>query len=256
MKALILRNDAQTAIATTRALADKGFQILCVDSLTVAHTLIGIDTIDLVVMDERVKGQLTHAVALSGERKNPYQSAIMLTDRPGADSDDLYDLIPSLYALVGMDVSADLLGKLALSAVSNLDMIIARVARQTAADKADLDLIQPADLVTEDATSDALFLDAAMMVNPDDDGESGAPAYADIAIAAPEMAEIAAADSAPQETIEGAMMAATTSADTDPAPLEKVEDAVMAEVAALFRSHPLSHLAGGHRAAVAQAQVS
>ncbi len=256
MKALILRNDAQSAIATSGALADKGFQILCVDSLTVAHTLIGIDTIDLLVMDERVNGQLTHAVALSGERKNPYQSAIMLTDRPGADSDDLYDLIPSLYALLGTDVSPGLLGKLAFSAVSNLDLIIARVARQNAADKAELDLSEAADVVTEDAASDALFLDAAMMVNPDDDGESGAPAYADVAIATPEMAEIAAAEPSPLDGIEGALMAEAASADCDPAPLQKVEDAVMAEVAALFRSHPLSHLAGSHRAVVAQAQVS
>ncbi len=256
MKALILRNDTQSAIATSGALADKGFQIHCVDSLTVAHTLIGIDTIDLVVMDERVNGQLTHAVALSGERKNPYQSAIMLTDRPGVDSDDLYELIPSLYALVGTDVSADLLGKLAFSAVSNLDLIIARVAQQAAADRAELDLPESADVATEDAASDALFLDAAMMVNPDDDGESGAPAYADVAIAVPEMTEIAAVESSPLNEIEDALMAEVSSADTDPEPLEKVEEAVMAEVAALFRSHPLSHLADGHRAAVAQAQVS
>ncbi len=37
MKALILRHDAQDAIATSQALADKGFQILCVDTLSVAH---------------------------------------------------------------------------------------------------------------------------------------------------------------------------------------------------------------------------
>ncbi|WP_108814662.1 hypothetical protein [Loktanella sp. Alg231-35] len=214
------------------------------------------DTVDLVVLDERVEGQLTHAIALSGERKNPYQSAIMLTDRPGADSDDLYDLIPSLYALVGTDVKANMLGKLAFSAVSNLDMIASRVDRQIAAEKAELDLIEPAEIAVEETAADALFLDAAMLVTPDDDGESGAPACADIAIVAPAMAEIAAAGTVPLEKIPDVVIAEAVTAPTEVAPLEKVEDAVMAEVAALFRSHPLSHLAGGQRPAAAQAQAS
>ncbi len=134
MKALILRQDTDAAHATSRVLIDKGFQILCVETLAVAHTLIRVDTIDLLVMDERVAGQLTHAIALSGERRSPYLSVIMLTDRDGADTDDLYDLIPSLYALAGSGTSPDLLGRLALSAVSNLDEAIARVNRRTAAE--------------------------------------------------------------------------------------------------------------------------
>lgn len=130
MKALILRQDPDAADVTSRALIDKGFQILCVSSLAVAHALIRVDTIDLLVMDERIDGQLTHAIALSGERRSPYLSTIMMTDRHGEETDDLYELIPCLYALAGMQTSAHVLGQLALCAVSNQDEAVARVNRR------------------------------------------------------------------------------------------------------------------------------
>ena len=214
MKALILRNDPQAAVAAAHALTDKGFQILSVDTLSVAHALIRIDTIDLLVMDEQIDGQLTHAIALSAERKNPYLSAIMLTDRPRDVTDDLYALIPSLYALASMDTVPELLGQLALCAVSNLDEVIARVGQQAADDFAEQVLEE-----------DVLMLETSDLATPDDDTESGAPCYADAAIAAPALAEIAAIE---QEVT-----------------LEKVEDVVMAEVAALFRNHPLPHMLHG-----------
>ena len=68
MKALILRNDAEAAVATARTLIDQGFHIMSVDTLDVAKAIARIDAIDLIVMDERVEGQLTREVGLSGER--------------------------------------------------------------------------------------------------------------------------------------------------------------------------------------------
>lgn len=46
MKALILRNEANDAVATARVLIEKAVQILCVETPSVAHALIRIDTID------------------------------------------------------------------------------------------------------------------------------------------------------------------------------------------------------------------
>ena len=161
MKALILQKDADAACATSRVLIDKGFQILCVETLTIAHALIRVDTIDLLVMDERFDGQLTHSIALSGERRSPYLSVIMLTDRDGAETDELYDLIPCLYALAGSGTAPHVLGQLAMSAVSNLDEAIARVNRRAANEVEDLaplelsidDLIGP---VADPACADAI----------------------------------------------------------------------------------------------------
>ena len=207
MKALILRQDPEAACAVSRALMDKGFQILCVEKLDVAHALIRVDTIDLLVMDERIDGQLTHAIALSGERKNPYLSAILLTDRGRGETDDLYALIPSLYALAGMRTGAELVGKLALAAVSNIDDVMARVARQTAADKAEAG---PPPLILDD-----IIAAPSEPADPEDDLE---PALADIAIAAPELA------------------AMRRHAPRPLTPLERIDDVILAQVAAIFRN--------------------
>lgn len=204
MKALILRQDPEAACAVSRALMDKGFQILCVEKLDVAHALIRVDTIDLLVMDERIDGQLTHAIALSGERKNPYLSAILLTDRPAEDTDDLYALIPSLYAMVGMGIGAGVIGKLALSAVSNVADVMARVTRQIAEDKAEAEAPAEGPLVLDD-----------IVMLPADQVDDLEPACADIAIAAPAMAEIRQ--------------------ERPLTPLERLDQAILAEVAAIFR---------------------
>jgi len=210
MKALILRQDPKGACVVSRALMDKGFQILCVEKLDVAHALIRVDTIDLLLMDERIDGQLTHAIALSGERKNPYLSTILLTDRPGAQTDDLYALIPSLYAMAGMDVGADIVAKLALSAVSNVADVMARVARQKAADIAEAGPVPPT-LILED-----IVRDPGEAGDPDDDLE---PACADVAIAAPAMADVRAGRS-----------------ERPLSSMERIEDVILAEVAAIFRN--------------------
>lgn len=220
MKALILRNDADAGVATARALIDKGFQILSIDTLAVAHALIRIDAIDLLVMDERFEGQLTHAIGLSGERKNPYLSTLLLSDRTAEETDDLFDLIPSLYGVLGLQTSPELISKLALSSVMALDVSAARVARNAADDLAE----QEGEIVEEEPAinADTLILAATDLTPPEDDTDGGAPCYADVAIAAPAMAEIAGLDR--QVT------------------LERVEDVVMSEVAALFKNNPLPHL--------------
>lgn len=137
MKALILRSDADAAVSTARVLVEKGFQILCVESYKIAYALVRLDTIDLLVMDEKIDGQLTHSLALSGERRNPYLSAIILTDRIGRETDDLYSLIPCLHALVGSRTPAALLGQLAVASVDNMAATAARVALNAQIDSAE-----------------------------------------------------------------------------------------------------------------------
>lgn len=216
MKALILRKDADAAVATAAALIDKGFQILCVENLSVAHALIRVDTIDLLVMDEKVEGQLTHAIALSSERRNPYVAAILLTDRPAEDTDDLYDLIPCLYGLVGAGTAPALLGKLAVSAVSTVNEVAARVAAQAAMDAQDAE-VAPA--TRQDVHLPLILQDPVQSDDELDDDES----YADVAIAGPAMVDIAA--------------------QAQDATLQSIESAIMAEVEALFRGYPLPDLA-------------
>lgn len=227
MRALILRNDPDAAVESSRALIDKGFQILCVENRTVAETLIRMDTIDLLVMDEEVEGCLTHGIALSGERKNPYISSIIVTDRTKDETDDLYDLIPSLYALVGGDTAPKLVGQLALSSVANVEDAQARVRRNRAAAMADFagdavadaaehiavsplpDFAEPvvaADVPVQaapavvtavpklpDAAAFIKLPDAAMDVSLAED-DIDIPSYADVIFATPALAELATED--------------------------------------------------------------
>lgn len=246
MKALILRNDADAAVATGRALIEQGCQILSVDSQAVAHTLIRVDAIDLLVMDETVEGQLTHAIGLSGERKNPYLSTILISDRPAAETDDLFALIPSLYSIVGTETAPEVIGQLAVTAsavdaakaariLQNQAEDIAEASQETEDDeladvaavvKGVMAAVEEADAAAELAApseTPALILNPSDLAAPEvDDPEGGAPCYADVAIAAPALKELAAHDH--QLT------------------LERVNEVVMAEVAALFRKNQLPHL--------------
>ncbi|WP_052700870.1 hypothetical protein [Loktanella sp. S4079] len=177
MKALIMRNDPFAAAATARVFVEKGFQILCVDRHDVAAALVRMDVVDLLVMDEAFDGRLTHALALSAERANPYVSTILVTERIGARADELYDLIPSLHALVGASADAGLLGRLGVASVTNRDVAMARIAKNA----------------IEDA-------------NDDDDGSDNTPAipsYADVAALTPALSEqpIIFADRAPEQDV-------------------------------------------------------
>lgn len=166
MKALILRKNATATASCAQALIDKGFQVVCVDTRKVARALIQLETIDLLVMDEQVDGRLTHALALSAERRNPYVSTIMVTDRTGPETDDLYDLIPCLYGLVGSESSGRLISQLALASTENFDEAQARVQRLTQCVTAD-----DGDAVLDDAALDRLLAqeDAALHGAPVDD---------------------------------------------------------------------------------------
>lgn len=227
MKALILRNDAAASLATAHALIDKGFQILSVDTQALAHALIRIDVIDLLVMDERVEGQLTHAIALSAERKNPYLSAILMTDRTAEETDDLFELIPSLYGLVGGDTTPQILGKLALSAVSDA-VALPKLFEQE-------DVNEVPDMCESLQTEPLLLLHAQM--TPADDGweedDWENDAVADVAIAAPALSEIAV--------------------DAQRTVFDDTNDPVAAEVAALFRRTVLPHFLQAPLPAAAQA---
>jgi hypothetical protein len=178
MKAMILRADAADAVQTAHILASKGFQTLCVTSRDLAQAMIHAEMIDLVVMDQRVGTQLTHTLALSAERRNPYVSTIIMTDEGREVMDDLYGLIPSLYALIGTQTETALISQIFLSAVANAEAVARRIDRQLAADAVDmaqgeddLDLIAQAD-------------DAALAAEGDDPSDAGfaPPVTRDIAV--------------------------------------------------------------------------
>lgn len=157
MKALILRKNVTAAISCAQALMEKGFHIAYSETQVFARELIKADTIDLLVMDETIGGRLTHALAHSVERRNPYVSVIMATDRTGSETDELYDLIPCLYGLVGTDSSGPLISQLAIASTETYDEAAARIRRNAALVAEDEDF--------EDSDADLQRAYAEMMGN-------------------------------------------------------------------------------------------
>ena len=118
MQALILDDCPNRQTSLSVALMSRGFHVLNAQTNETGTAFARRGAIDLLVMAERVQGALTHCVALSAERQSPYVATIMLTPRRDDDLQELYELLPSLYSILGLDMSADLIGELGLAGVT------------------------------------------------------------------------------------------------------------------------------------------
>ncbi|MDQ2091548.1 hypothetical protein [Marimonas arenosa] len=117
MQALILNDDRRAQAATAMALFKRNFQVVTAEDVDTASAYADLGVFDLVVMAERVGDRLSHAVALSAELRNPDVTTMVVTPRADADVDELYDLLPSLYCLLGEDLSPELMAKMAVAGV-------------------------------------------------------------------------------------------------------------------------------------------
>lgn len=154
MQALVLRDDTEAAVLCAKALLNKGFQVVCVENRHIARALLRVDTFDLLVLDERITGRLTHSIALAAERRYPYINTVLLTDRTGPDVDELYDLIPCIYAIAGLDSSPELLGKLAMASIESFEQAEARVRHNLSR------------FVMDDAAIDAMIAEEEKTLEP------------------------------------------------------------------------------------------
>ncbi len=81
-----------------------GFQITSTANLDVAQTYLECGLVDLLVMAERVGGQLAHSIALRAEHRNNDVSTILLTERTGREVDEIFELIPSVHCILADDM--------------------------------------------------------------------------------------------------------------------------------------------------------
>lgn len=118
MQALVLNDDREAQTGITMALLKRGFHVINTESISVAMAYVGLGAIDLVVLNERIEDKLSHSVALSAEYHNPQVTTLLMTPRTDSDVDELYELLPSLYCLLGTELEPELVAQLALSAVT------------------------------------------------------------------------------------------------------------------------------------------
>lgn len=118
MQALVLNEDRDAQVGMTIALLKRGFQVVTAETVEHGMAYADLGVMDLVVMSERIAGRLSHSVALSAELRNPAVTTMVLTPRTDDAVDELYDLLPSLYCLLGPDLAPEMIGRLAVAGVT------------------------------------------------------------------------------------------------------------------------------------------
>ncbi|MEZ5715065.1 MAG: hypothetical protein R3D85_07785 [Paracoccaceae bacterium] len=117
MQALVLNDDRKAQAATAMALFKRNFQVVTADDVEIGAAYANLGVFDLVVMAERVQGRLSHSVALAAELRNPEVTTMVLTPRVDEDVDELYELLPSLYCLLGDKLEPETVARMAVAGV-------------------------------------------------------------------------------------------------------------------------------------------
>jgi len=117
MQALIVHDDHSEVQRLRGLLGRHGFQTAaCTDQAG------GLDQmrrmpVDLLVLKQVIGGRHTTSVALAGELRNPALATVLLTERSRQDAVELFELVPSLFAILGPRPEETLLSTLAVQAV-------------------------------------------------------------------------------------------------------------------------------------------
>lgn len=119
MQARIVHDDAAEVRRVGDALARRGFTVAtcaCQDS---AIAFVRGSIVDIVVLKQVIDGRHTTSVALAAEYHSPRVATILLSTRRRAEAVELFELIPSLNAILGPCPDAHVLAALAVQAVRN-----------------------------------------------------------------------------------------------------------------------------------------
>ncbi len=119
MQALIVHDDFSEVERLGRALSRRGFMVTSSSDQRQAQSYVRRTVTDLLVLKQQIGNRHTTSVALAAEHHNPRTATILMSERPRADAVELFELIPSLQAVLGMEPEAQLLASLGLQAVQN-----------------------------------------------------------------------------------------------------------------------------------------
>lgn len=119
MQVMVINDDPEVQVRVAKGLMSKGFQVVGMETVARACAYVKIDPVDILITGERVGGRLSHTVALAAECANPMVTTMLLTDRTDPEIEELYDLLPSLYALISPRSDPTVVARLALSAVAS-----------------------------------------------------------------------------------------------------------------------------------------
>ncbi|MEM7471066.1 MAG: hypothetical protein AAF340_06910 [Pseudomonadota bacterium] len=118
MRALIVHESATFQTNLSYSLMQQGFHVLTAMEIESGLAFARRGALDLLIMSERMEDELAHSVALSAERHSPYVSTIILTPRRDEDLKELYELLPSLYSILGHDMPLELIKTLGMASMT------------------------------------------------------------------------------------------------------------------------------------------
>lgn len=120
MIALVVHSDPHQSARLSAHLMKIGFNVMTVESLVVADAMSRNMSIDLMIVEETIQGALSHRILLTAERRNPGMSAVLMTDKTGADADELFLLLPAVHALLAPNAPLNILNALVRSEMTHM----------------------------------------------------------------------------------------------------------------------------------------
>ena len=118
MHALLVSDQPKLMTQISSKLMDCGFLVLGVNSVDAAEQFLRDTSVDLLVMEEKVSGRLTHSLSLLAEYRVSTSSTVIVTERQGDDLDELFELLPGLSCVFGKGIPADFVAQMALASTS------------------------------------------------------------------------------------------------------------------------------------------
>lgn len=101
MQILLLDESPSRQVALVGAFSALGAQVIATDRIGAAAAMAQDACFDLLILLETVGGRLSHKVLLAAAHRNSAVKAVLLTDRTGAEVDELFSLLPGLICIVG-----------------------------------------------------------------------------------------------------------------------------------------------------------
>jgi CheY-like chemotaxis protein len=119
MQALIVHDDPAEIDRLRTGLSRRGFMVSHCQNQSEGLQFVRSAVTDLLVLKQVIDSKHTTSVALAAEHHHPRAATILLSDRQRADAVELFELIPSLQAVLGPRPDDQTIGSLALSAVQD-----------------------------------------------------------------------------------------------------------------------------------------
>ncbi len=119
MQAVIVHDDFSEVNRFGRALSRRGFMVTSCSDQQTASQYVRRRVADLLILKHRMEDRYTTSVAPPGEFTNPRIATIVLSDWTRQRALDLFELVPSLHAVLQPAPDADVLAALGVQAVQN-----------------------------------------------------------------------------------------------------------------------------------------